>query len=59
MSQRGLAESLEVDPGTLQGWEAGDHKPTGRNVERIKQFLAASGLESHPGHYLNLGSVLI
>jgi len=39
MSQRNLAESLGVDPGTLQGWEAGQHQPTGRNVERVKRFL--------------------
>lgn len=46
MSQRMLAQSFGVDPGTLQGWEAGDHKPTGRNAEQVKQFLSASGFEN-------------
>ena len=41
MSQRNLAESLGVDPGTVQGWEAGQHEPTGRNVEGIKRFLTS------------------
>jgi DNA-binding transcriptional regulator YiaG len=39
LSQRTLAESLGVDPGTLQGWEAGQHKPVGRNDRLIEAFL--------------------
>jgi DNA-binding transcriptional regulator YiaG len=27
LSRRTLAESLGMYPGTLQGWEAGEHKP--------------------------------
>jgi DNA-binding transcriptional regulator YiaG len=39
LSQRRLALSLGVDPGTLQSWEAGRHKPTERSVERVERFL--------------------
>ncbi len=39
LSQRNLAKSLGVDPGTLQGWEAGQHEPIGRNVKLIERFL--------------------
>ncbi len=42
MSQRKWAESLGVDPGTLQGWEAGQHEPTGRNVELVERFLRSA-----------------
>jgi DNA-binding transcriptional regulator YiaG len=38
LSQRKLAESLGVDPGTLQGWEAGQHIPIGRNIELVERF---------------------
>jgi DNA-binding transcriptional regulator YiaG len=42
LSQRQLAESLGVDPGTLQSWEAGQHEPTGRNVELVERFLKSA-----------------
>ena len=41
MSQRNLAETLGVDPGTLQGWEAGQHKLSRSNVELVERFLRA------------------
>jgi transcriptional regulator with XRE-family HTH domain len=43
LSQRKLALSLRVDPGTLQSWEAEQHKPTGRSVERVEGFLETFG----------------
>jgi transcriptional regulator with XRE-family HTH domain len=39
LSQRKLAEKLGVDPGTLQGWEAGRHQPTGKSLEIIGRIL--------------------
>ena len=39
LSQRKLAEKLGVDPGTLQGWEAGRHQPTGKSLEIIGRVL--------------------
>jgi DNA-binding transcriptional regulator YiaG len=42
LSQRKLAELLGVDPGTLQGWEAGQHKPVGRTRRLLEAFLAKS-----------------
>ncbi len=39
LSQRELAGSLGVDPSSLRDWEAGQHKPIGRNVELIERFL--------------------
>ena len=43
LSQRKLALSLGVDSGTLQSWEAVQHKPTARNVELIERLLSISG----------------
>jgi transcriptional regulator with XRE-family HTH domain len=43
LSQRKLALSLGVDPGTLQHWEAERHKPTGRSAERVEGFLETLG----------------
>jgi transcriptional regulator with XRE-family HTH domain len=43
LSQRKLALSFGVDPGTWQSWEAGQHKPTERNVERVERFLETLG----------------
>jgi transcriptional regulator with XRE-family HTH domain len=39
LSQRELAERMGVDPGTLQGWEAGRHKPTGKSLDVIARIL--------------------
>ena len=39
LSQRRMAERLGVDPGTLQGWEAGQHQPTKRSLEVIVRSL--------------------
>jgi len=39
LSQRKMAEKLGVDPGTLQGWEAGRHQPTGKSLEIIGRIL--------------------
>ena len=47
LSRRTLAESLGVDPGTLQGWEAGEHKPVERNVEWSDGFLRTLALEGY------------
>jgi DNA-binding XRE family transcriptional regulator len=43
LSQRELALSVGVDPGTLQSWEAEQHKPTGRSAERVERFLGTLG----------------
>ena len=39
LSQRKMAEKLGVDPGTVQGWEAGRHQPTGKSLEIIGRIL--------------------
>ena len=39
LSQRKMAEKLGIDPGTLQGWEAGRHQPTGKSLEIIGRIL--------------------
>jgi transcriptional regulator with XRE-family HTH domain len=41
LSQRKLAETLGVDPTTLQSWEAERHRPAGRSVEIIQAFLGS------------------
>jgi len=43
LSQRKLALSVGVDPGTLQSWEAEEHKPTVGSMERAERFLEAFG----------------
>ncbi|MGB8477997.1 MAG: helix-turn-helix transcriptional regulator [Acidobacteriaceae bacterium] len=40
LSQRKMAEKLSVDPGTLQGWEVGQHTPSRRKLQLIATFLA-------------------
>jgi DNA-binding transcriptional regulator YiaG len=42
LSQRKMAEKLGFDPGTLQGWEAGRHRPTGKSLEIIGRTLESS-----------------
>lgn len=44
LSQRKMAEKLGVDPATLQGWEAGRHQPTGKNLEVIARVLLSREL---------------
>jgi len=44
LSQRKMAEKLGVDPATLQGWEAGRHQPTGKNLEVIGRVLLSREL---------------
>ena len=39
LSQRKMAEELRVDPGTLQGWEAGRHQPTRKYLEMVGRVL--------------------
>jgi DNA-binding transcriptional regulator YiaG len=39
MSQRRMAEVLGVDSSTLQGWEAGQHRPSSKSLESIKEIL--------------------
>jgi DNA-binding transcriptional regulator YiaG len=49
LSQRKLALSLGIDSGTLQSWEAGQHKPTGRSVVRVERLLESFGVPSESG----------
>ena len=46
MTQRNLAEALGVDPGTLQGWEAGQHEPVRKNGRLLESFLG--NFTGHP-----------
>jgi transcriptional regulator with XRE-family HTH domain len=39
LSQRKMAEKLGVDAGTLQGWEKGQHQPTGKSLDLIARVL--------------------
>jgi transcriptional regulator with XRE-family HTH domain len=39
LTQQKMAERMGVDPGTLQGWESGDHRPTTTSLEVIRRFL--------------------
>ena len=39
LSQRKMAEKLGVDPGALQGWEAGRNQPTGKSLDIIGRIL--------------------
>ena len=39
LSQRKMAEQLDVDPATLLGWEAGRHHPTKKSLEAIVGVL--------------------
>jgi DNA-binding XRE family transcriptional regulator len=39
ISQWKIAETLGVDPTTVQGWEAGRHKPIRRCLEKIGTVL--------------------
>jgi transcriptional regulator with XRE-family HTH domain len=38
LTQRRLAVQLGIDPTTLAGWEKGDHRPTKRLLNHMKQF---------------------
>jgi transcriptional regulator with XRE-family HTH domain len=39
LSQKKLAEQTGVDQSTLQGWERGEHQPTGTRLEKMKSIL--------------------
>jgi transcriptional regulator with XRE-family HTH domain len=39
LSQQGMDESMGIDPDTLQGWEAGQHRPTGKSLDVIARIL--------------------
>ena len=39
LSQRKMAKRMGVDPDTLQGWEAGQHQPTGKSLDVIARAL--------------------
>ncbi|MGB8477989.1 MAG: helix-turn-helix transcriptional regulator [Acidobacteriaceae bacterium] len=47
LSQRKLAEMLGMDESTVQGWEARQHKPIGRNVELIERFLETCAMRNY------------
>ena len=39
LSQRKMAETLGVDPATIQDWEAGRHQPAKKSLEVIRRVL--------------------
>jgi transcriptional regulator with XRE-family HTH domain len=39
LSQKKLAAKLDIDPGTLGGWERGEHKPEKMYRDLINEFL--------------------
>jgi hypothetical protein len=39
------------DPGTLQGWEAGQHRPMGRNIELVERFLRSANQQEAPADF--------
>jgi len=39
LSQRELAEKLEVSADTIADWETDRHKPCGRNLSKIREFI--------------------
>jgi predicted transcriptional regulator len=39
LSQRKMAARRARQPGTLQGWEAGQHEPSGKSLELIANAL--------------------
>jgi transcriptional regulator with XRE-family HTH domain len=43
LTQREMARRLGVDPSTLLGWEAGDHRPTNSSLEMIGRFHEHQG----------------
>jgi len=45
LSQQKVSALLGLDESTVQGWEAGEHEPTGRSLELIERFLETCGLE--------------
>ena len=42
LSQRELAQSIGVDPGSIARWENGDRKPTKQMALRLRQFFDIS-----------------
>jgi transcriptional regulator with XRE-family HTH domain len=39
LSQRNLAERIGVNPVTIEDWEAGRHRPTGKSLDLIAEIL--------------------
>jgi len=39
LSQGKMAQKLGIDPATLQGWEAGQHRPSPKSLKGISQTL--------------------
>jgi DNA-binding XRE family transcriptional regulator len=39
LSQRKMAETLGVDPATIQDWEAGRHQPIKKSLEVIRRVF--------------------
>jgi transcriptional regulator with XRE-family HTH domain len=37
-----FTQAVDVDPSTLAGWELGQHRPSGRNIERILTLVGVS-----------------
>jgi transcriptional regulator with XRE-family HTH domain len=37
--QRKMAEQFGVDPATIEDWEAGRHRPTGKRLDLIARIL--------------------
>jgi len=39
LRQEDLAQKLGVDPCTISSWESGEHRPTGKSLEILKNYL--------------------
>jgi len=58
MTQRELATKIGCDHQTVHRWEAGLHKPRGKDVERLaKIFGIESGLLRNPKDWQDLGEI--
>lgn len=39
LSRRKMAQKLDIDPATVQGWESGQQRPTDRRLEEVTNII--------------------